>query len=115
MHLVSTTLPNALTARRLADGLVRAHLVACVSYWSIRSTFHWKGKLHHAREILLEAKTAQPKSVMAWLEKNHRYGLPVITSIRASANALGERWVKNESKPMAHPTVNRPGSKSKTR
>lgn len=99
MHLVHTSLPNARAARQMADALISRRLAACVSVWPVRSTYRWKGRLVHAREYLLEAKTARPRAAMAWIKKNHPHVLPMIYSLRASsAEPHFSRWIKGRSR-----------------
>ena len=56
--LVLATLPDRVRAEGLAESLVRDRLAACVSIGaSIRSIYHWRGKVETADEVMLTIKT----------------------------------------------------------
>lgn len=83
MRLVLTTLPDAESARALAEELVRRRLAACVQELPIRSTYRWKGEVEVAEERLLLLKTG-PKQVGALFEAiraRHPYEVPEIVEI----------------------------------
>lgn len=99
MHLVFTSVATRPQAAGMAKALVRAGLAACVSFRPIESVYSWKGDMVHAREYLLEIKTAKPAAVRAWLAKHHPYQLPMIYSqTTASVEARYAKWVKNARK-----------------
>jgi periplasmic divalent cation tolerance protein len=75
-------------ATRLADALVEERLAACVNILpGIRSVYRWQGKVEHASEVLLLAKTAA-ESFNALQEKLtalHSYDTPEILAVPVSA------------------------------
>lgn len=77
-------------ARRLADMLVEKQLAACVQIIpQIESIFRWQGKIEHATEVLLIAKTLHSK--FAELEKEvrsvHSYETPEIVALTLTAGS----------------------------
>lgn len=82
--LVLTSLPDRVTARRLARELVEARLAACVQIGApVESLYHWRGRLETANEIPLAIKTtaeAWPR-LEAAIRKGHPYELPEIVAV----------------------------------
>jgi uncharacterized protein involved in tolerance to divalent cations len=54
---VTITFGSAEEAEGVAAALVEARLAACAQVWPIGSTYRWQGKVEHAEEHRLEAKT----------------------------------------------------------
>lgn len=99
MHLVFTSVAKRADAAKMARTLVGSGLAACVSFRPIESVYSWKGGMAHAREFLLEIKTAKPAAARAWLAKHHPYQMPMIYSqTTASVEARYAKWVKNARK-----------------
>jgi len=78
--VVLTTVADADEADRLADGLVREGLAACVQAMPVRSTYVWKGKVERAGEILLLAKTRRLRyrEVESYIVAHHGYEVPEV-------------------------------------
>jgi periplasmic divalent cation tolerance protein len=77
---VTTTVGTEKEAVRLANAIVRERLAACVQFWPIRSTYHWRGKIEAGAEIRLSCKT-RPTLVPAliqYIRAHHSYELPEI-------------------------------------
>lgn len=87
--LLQTTCAAEEDATRLADGLLTAHLAACVQYWPVSSRFRWQGRVSEAREWLLVAKVRQADypAAEAWLLGHHPYELPECIAVRVDAGA----------------------------
>ncbi len=99
MHLVFTSVAKKAQAAKMAKSLVRSSLAACVSLSPIESVYSWKNEMIHAREYLLEIKTANPAAVRAWLAKHHPYRLPMIYSQKTTAvESRYAKWVKSAHK-----------------
>ena len=79
--LILTTVAERDAADRLADGLVRNRLCACVSVVpGVHSRYRWQGKIEIAEEFLLILKTVRGRypSIEAFLKKEHPYECPEI-------------------------------------
>jgi periplasmic divalent cation tolerance protein len=67
-------------AHRIASQAVSDHLAACVNVIESRviSVYRWKGKVKHAREVLLIIKTSRRRlaKLCAEIERLHSYDLP---------------------------------------
>lgn len=82
--MVLVTAPDLKTARMLADGALKARLVACANLVSgVESHYRWEGKIETGAEILIIFKTR--KSRLPALEKlilkKHPYDTPEMLAI----------------------------------
>jgi periplasmic divalent cation tolerance protein len=78
------TCPDAETAERIAETLVRERLAACVNQIpGIRSVFLWQGKVEHEAEALLLVKTSAVRfpALAERLRELHPYELPEIIAL----------------------------------
>jgi periplasmic divalent cation tolerance protein len=99
--LVITNLPDAASARALAEALVSARLAACVNILApCRSVYRWEGKIEDAEEVPLLIKTtaARYAELEAAIRARHPYELPEIVAVpieRGLSAYLG--WVAAET------------------
>lgn len=70
-------------AERLAEGLVRGRLAACVQILPITSFYEWKGEMNRDDELLLLVKTTAGRygDVEAFIKANHSYEVPEIIQV----------------------------------
>ena len=83
-------MPDSKQAGKLAEGLVRKKLAACVSLVpGAVSTYRWKGKTEKTREVLVMAKTSSVrwKAVQKFVLSRHPYELPELIAVRVSAGS----------------------------
>ncbi len=89
--MVMTTFPDAETANRILRGLLERRLAACAQTLPVRSSYHWKGALHHENEVLalIKTKRALYPEVEVFLKAAHPYETPeiVLLPIEAAAKA----------------------------
>ncbi|HMS18476.1 MAG TPA: divalent-cation tolerance protein CutA [Planctomycetota bacterium] len=81
LSVLLTTVDERLHADRLALGLLKARLVACVQILpAVTSHYWWKGELTTSEEWLVMAKLPRDKAAAtrAWVEREHPYELPEI-------------------------------------
>lgn len=95
--VILVTCPTRAVARRIAAALVTKRLAACVNVLpGIESTFRWKGKVDHCREILLIIKSTRrlfPALAHA-LARLHPYEVPEVIALPVTAGAVPYlRWV----------------------
>ncbi len=79
--VVLVTAPSLKEARKIARGLVEAHLAACVNVTPpVESIYRWQGKIENSRERLLVIKTAREifTEVEAAIRKLHSFTNPEI-------------------------------------
>jgi periplasmic divalent cation tolerance protein len=98
--VVVTSLPSLEAAKGLARALLEQNLAACVQLTEgIQSIYRWEGNICEEQEVLLAAKTTEPKwlEILAFIKSAHPYDLP---EILAFAPEQYERqygkWVESE-------------------
>jgi len=83
-YVVLATVKDSAEAERIAKRLVDERLAACVNVLpNISSTYRWKGKVEHVREVLLLMKTSHEKldRLMAKVKELHSYEVPEILAL----------------------------------
>lgn len=80
MMLIYTTCSNEKEAQKIAAALLKARLVGCANWWSIRGSYVWKRKVEKVREVALLLKTKERhfKAVEKIIKKLHSYDTPCI-------------------------------------
>jgi len=84
LYVVLATVKDSAEAERIAKRLVDERLAACVNVLpNISSTYRWKGKVEHAREVLLLMKTSHERldRLMAKVKELHSYEVPEILAL----------------------------------
>jgi periplasmic divalent cation tolerance protein len=87
--VVLVTAP-ARAAGRLAGGLVRSRLAACVNVLpAVTSYYRWEGKLRRGKEALLIAKTraSKFKALERWIAERHPYDVPEVVSLKITGGS----------------------------
>jgi len=85
--VILTTVPDAETARRVADVLVGERLAACVTVLGpARSTYRWQGAVESAEELPLLVKTTAERwpALRERLRASHPYELPEMLALRVA-------------------------------
>jgi periplasmic divalent cation tolerance protein len=104
--LVLTNLPDAASARALADHLVSARLAACVNILApCRSVYRWQGAIEDTEEVPLLIKTtaARYAELEAAIRATHPYELPEVVAVPISHGLPAYlAWVATET--AAEPT-----------
>lgn len=86
LRLVVTTVPDDITASKIADTIVMERLAACVTVGSaVHSVFFWEGKLEKSKEYPVLIKTTRNayKKLEERLIELHPYDVPEIISFNA--------------------------------
>lgn len=99
--LVLTNLPDADSARRLADTLVESRAAACVNILApCTSVYRWQGKVETAPEVPLLIKTTRVAyaRLEATIRAQHPHELPEIVAVSVDAGLPGYlQWVVQET------------------
>ena len=97
--VVYTTAPDKRTATRLAQGLVKQKLAACVTQVpGAISIYRWKGKVARSKETLLVIKTSgsRLKKVLKYIEDQHPYELPEAIALPVRVGSKKYlNWIQN--------------------
>jgi len=82
--VVFITVSNKKEAVKIAKGLLTAKLVACVNIVDkVESFFRWEGRVDHAKEFLLIAKSSRRKfgEIIKMVKSLHSYDVPEIIGL----------------------------------
>jgi periplasmic divalent cation tolerance protein len=87
-------------AKRMAEALLRDHLIACVNYFPIESAYWWKGEITNAKEIVSIVKTKKSNwaKVKKAVEAIHPYETPCIMKLEVESNKSYAEWIHAETK-----------------
>lgn len=101
LTVVTTTVADPETARRLAQGAVRERLAACVQVEAIASHYVWAGAEHADAEWRLVCKTlpSAAPALRAWLRAQHPYEVPQLLTHEVQAEADYAAWVDQQVNP----------------
>ncbi len=97
--VIYVTHPSKPEAVQLSAKLLNEHLVACVNYFPIESTYWWDGRLVNSNGILTFYKTSHEnwESVKATIENNHKNTTPcIIKFATVEANESYEKWIQEQ-------------------
>jgi len=98
MIIVLTTVPSLSAAEDLANGIISAHLAACVQVMPpMKSFYFWKDEVQTDSEHLLLIKTLEENfdGLEKFIQANHSYEVPEIVAL--SAQKVSEtylNWMK---------------------
>ena len=94
--MILTTCGSSEEAERLAEGLVKGGMAACVQVLPITSYYVWKEEFTKDGEFLLLVKTRSERygEVEAYIKANHSYEVPEIVRVPIE-DGLGDylRWI----------------------
>lgn len=78
--MITTTFDDKEEANSVIDALLEKRLVSCCQLSRIISSYHWKGKIEHSEEYLLQMKSKKIlyKEVEQEILKMHSYETPQI-------------------------------------
>ena len=101
IRLVYVTAANHAEAERIALTVVQERLAACANILgSIRSVYHWQGKLEQSDEVAMLLKTPQSlsDSLVARVRQLHSYECPAILVVPVLGGFEGFLdWVRTET------------------
>ena len=98
--IIYITHKNKKEAKKVVEALLRDRLIACVNYFPIESSYHWKGKIATAKEIVTLVKTKKENwtKVKKAVEAIHPYETPCIMKLDVTSNLSYAQWIKKEVK-----------------
>lgn len=82
--IIFITVPNKKEARRIAIGLIKNKLAACVNIIDrVDSFFRWQAKLDNAKELLLIVKSKKQNlaKIIKLVKSLHSYDVPEIIAL----------------------------------
>jgi len=98
---VTTTCPDQASAERLARAALIEHVTACANILpGVRSLYHWQGEIAEDAEVMVVFKTsdAARAALIAFIEAEHPYDLPVITWETVETTPDATAWLERETR-----------------
>ena len=97
IYLILTTEADKKNASKLANLLLRAKLVPCVTFKNIESYFWWEGNINQSQEVqlMIKCKKENVNNVCNKIAEWHSYEIPEIIYFRVSANKNYHYWMNS--------------------
>ncbi len=98
--MITTTTDTKENADIITEALLQKHLVACVQFINIESSYSWEGKVVSSSELLMQMKTKTSffKEIKDEIEKLHTYDVPEIVMVPLlDANVSYMKWINEET------------------
>lgn len=98
---VTTTCPDRESAERLARAALTEHVTACANILpGVRSLYHWRGEIAEDAEVMVIFKTSEAAraALVAFLEAEHPYDVPVITWEAVQTTPDAAAWLAEETR-----------------
>lgn len=100
--MITTTFDNKDEANKISELLLKDRLVSCCQLSNnITSSYHWKGRIEHTEEYLLQMKSKKElyKEIEKVILDNHSYETPQIIAYDIIDGYKGYLdWIKEETK-----------------
>lgn len=99
--MITTTFDNKEEADKVVNYLLEKRLVSCCQLSNITSSYHWKGKIEHSDEYLLQMKSRKElyKEIENEILKLHSYETPQIICYDIVNGYQGYLdWIEEETK-----------------
>ena len=99
--MITTTFDNKDEANKISELLLKERLVSCCQLSNITSSYHWKGKIEHTEEYLLQMKSKKElyKEIEKIILNNHSYETPQLIAydiVDGYKDYLN--WIQQETK-----------------
>jgi len=98
--LIYTTHANLEEAKKVSELLLESKDIACVNYFPITSSYHWKGKIETSEEIvaILKTRLENWEKVKDFVLQKHPYETPcVIKLAEVDSNDSYATWIQTET------------------
>ncbi|RLA58307.1 MAG: divalent-cation tolerance protein CutA [Epsilonproteobacteria bacterium] len=98
--MITTTTDTKENADIITEALLLQHLVACVQYINIESSYSWQGKVVSSSELQLQMKTKTSffNQIKDEIEELHTYDVPEIVMVPLlDANVSYLKWIDEET------------------
>jgi periplasmic divalent cation tolerance protein len=99
--MITTTFDNKDEANKISELLLKERLVSCCQLSNITSSYHWKGKIEHTEEYLLQMKSKKElyKEIEKVILDNHSYETPQLIAYDITYGYKGYLdWIEEETK-----------------
>ena len=94
--MITTTFDNKEEANKIIEILLEKRLVSCCQLSNITSSYHWKVKIEHTEELLLQMKSKKElfKEIEKVILDNHSYETPQLIAY----DIVDGYWIGEETK-----------------
>jgi periplasmic divalent cation tolerance protein len=99
--MITTTFDDKDEANKISELLLKERLVSCCQLSNIISSYHWKGKIEHTEEYLLQMKSKKElyKEIEKVILDNHSYETPQLIAYDIAYGYQGYLdWIEEETK-----------------
>lgn len=99
--MITTTFDNKEEANKIIELLLEKRLVSCCQLSNITSSYHWKGKIEHSDEFLLQMKSKKElfNEIKGVILENHSYETPQLIAYDIVDGYKGYLdWIEEETK-----------------
>ena len=99
--MITTTFDNKEEANKIIGLLLEKRLVSCCQLSNVTSSYHWKGKIEHTEELLLQMKSRKElfKEIEQLILDNHSYETPQLLAYDIVDGYNGYlNWIEEETK-----------------
>lgn len=96
---IYVTFPNKVEAENIAKILLEKKYIACVNYFPIEVSYHWKWNIANENEMvtLLKTRVENWEKVRDFILEKHSYEIPCIIKYEVEANETYLNWIYNET------------------
>lgn len=98
--MITTTFDNKEEANKIIELLLEKRLVSCCQLSSVISSYHWKDKIEHTQEYLLQMKSKKElyKEIEKVILDNHSYEIPQLIAYDIVDGYKGYLdWIEEET------------------
>ena len=99
--MITTTFDNKDEANKISELLLKERLVSCCQLSNITSSYHWRGKIEHTEEYLLQMKSKKElyKQIEKIILNDHSYETPQLIAYDIVDGYKGYLdWIEEETK-----------------
>ncbi|MBN1234209.1 MAG: divalent-cation tolerance protein CutA [Candidatus Coatesbacteria bacterium] len=98
--IIYCTFPDEESLKKITGLLLEKHLIACINYWKMKSSYWWKDRIEESDEITAVMKSVESNfnEIEKLFRKEHPYEVPALVYFRidgGSASFLD--WINMES------------------
>ncbi|MFC1687476.1 divalent-cation tolerance protein CutA [Patescibacteria group bacterium] len=97
---VYVSYPSVTEAKKISHMLLNKHLVACANFFPVHSSYRWKGRTVHKKEIISFVSTTKKhyKQIEKIITKHHSYTVPCIMELPVNrVYTPYKKWVMHET------------------
>lgn len=98
--IIYCTFPDEESLKKIAGLLLEKHLIACINYWNMKSSYWWKDSIEISNEIaaIMKSNEGNFSEIDELFRKEHPYEVPALVYCRIDGgSAPFLDWISKES------------------